>query len=73
MSIYIAEFKKIFIKNKMLILALLVISFCVFSEFSSNTYTTMSSINTQKYYDSCIENISGKYSDEKANYINELN
>ena len=72
MSIYIAEFKKIFIKNKMLILALLVISFCVFSEFSSNTYTTMSSINTQKYYDSCIENISGKYSDEKENYINEL-
>ncbi len=66
------EFKKIFIKNKMIVLFLTVIVFSIFTQFNANTYKSFTFDSEQDFYMSCMEKLYGKSDSNKLKSIEKI-
>ena len=67
-----AEFKKLFLNNKMLLLFVAVIILSLFTQLGANVYPVFSDESNQQFYKSFMENLSGEYTDEKGQLVADL-
>lgn len=67
-----AEFKKLFISNKMLLLFVAVIILSLFTRLGANVYPVFSDESNQQFYKSFMEKLSGEYTDEKGHLVADL-
>lgn len=67
-----AEFKKLFIKNKMIFFSLAVIVFSLIFQTSSNTYTQFNLDNQQNFYEEYMTKLCGKSSESKTELISKM-
>lgn len=67
-----AEFKKLFIKNKLIYFALGVIVLSLIFQLSSNTYTQFSLDNQQSFYEEYMARLKGKTNEDKTAIISKI-
>lgn len=72
MSLISSEFKKIFIKNKMLLLLFAILILTAVMQIGANSYPQFSDDSDQNFYKSYMDKLNGEYTDEKGLLVSDL-